>query len=60
MTLEDILYEAHNKGVKSKTFAEVERLRTLENYKYVEIKDIFQDALMNVLKEIKLNENIQK
>jgi hypothetical protein len=62
MTLEDILYEAWQKGIKDDVFEEVNRLRGIDGYKHYETKRIYEEALNNVLKtlEEKSNENIQR
>lgn len=48
--IEDILYEAHRKGIKSKVLKESTKLSKLKKYKHLEVGDRLEIAFNNVLK----------
>ena len=60
-TSEDILYKAHNEGIRDQVFEEAKRLRTADpkKYKYREYCDVLEEAYKIVIeRKNKNNENI--
>tara|TARA_B110000908_G_C10038758_1_gene350800 strand:- start:566 stop:745 length:180 start_codon:yes stop_codon:yes gene_type:complete len=52
MSAEDILYKAHNEGIREDVFLEAKRLRKSDprKYKYTEYADVLDEAYNNVIK----------
>ena len=58
-TAEDILYQAHNEGIKDQVFEESKKIRAAEpHWKYKEFSDRLEIALNNIREKNKKNENI--
>ena len=48
--IEDVLYEAHRRGIKSKVLNESNRLSKQAKYKYFEVGDRLEVAFNNIVK----------
>tara|TARA_R110000796_G_scaffold66684_1_gene153241 strand:+ start:284 stop:469 length:186 start_codon:yes stop_codon:yes gene_type:complete len=55
-TAEDILYQAHNEGIKDQVFEESKRIRAAEpQWKYKEFSDCIEEAYKRVKERNKKN-----
>ena len=47
--IEDIMYEAYNKGINEEVNEEVDKLRFGNKYKYKPLSKVYEDAFNNVI-----------
>lgn len=48
MTIEEIIYEAYELGIREELLNRVSRMRGKDKYRYASLKDIYEKALQKV------------
>jgi len=48
MTIEEIIYEAYELGIREELLNQVSRMRGKDKYRYTSLKDMYEKALQKV------------
>ena len=56
--IEDVLYEAHDLGIREKVFTKVEKMKRKEKYRYTELNVLYEKALNKIKNKVLIEEMI--
>ena len=54
MTIEEIVYQAHELGIREELFNQISKMRGKDKYRYTPLNDMYEIALQKVKKREKV------
>lgn len=54
MTIEEIVYQAHELGIREELFNQISKMRDKDKYRYTPLNDMYEIALQKVRKKEKV------